>query len=391
MSKIIIGKVRGENGQSAIPRGEYDNSTTYNSPDLVTYNNDLYIALQETTGNLPTDSMFWRLCIKGAKQVPEGVTYVDLQSEDSEQLPNRIPVDADTLDGNPPEYFATKQEITSILKEFSKWQVFQINPNILINSNFKINQRGQKNYITSGTAQIYTFDRWKTFQNAENTVKVRRITDEVCGVYIESNGKGWTLGQYIENFEDFAGKTVTISAKIQDMLGGWQVCVSDTENSYHSLDFDNVIDGIVQKTLILSKDITRLLTCFYFTDSLDDGSGWIGVEWVKLELGETVTPYIPPDPSTELMRCQRYYFASSDEQATTIMLLDDDYTVGKRFFFPTTMRVYPTITLSGEGNSAVLTANNLDFYTKNGFDCNGKELTSGSWYVQFVEADAEIY
>ena len=31
------------------------------------------------------------------------------------------------------------------------------------------------------------------------------------------------------------------------------------------------------------------------------------LRWAKLELGANATPYLPPDPAIELLKCQRYY------------------------------------------------------------------------------------
>lgn len=124
-------------------RGEWVIGVAYETLDMVTHNLNLYIALKDTAIEPTDDGVNWQLLIEGvpiataseagkskpdgktitidpdgtlhgASQVPEGVTYVDLQSSDSEQLPDRIPVDADTLDGNPPEYFVTKQEIRNL-------------------------------------------------------------------------------------------------------------------------------------------------------------------------------------------------------------------------------------------------------------------------------------
>lgn len=43
------------------PRGAYDNLTTYSTGDLVTYLGSSYVAIQETTGNLPTDQTYWQI------------------------------------------------------------------------------------------------------------------------------------------------------------------------------------------------------------------------------------------------------------------------------------------------------------------------------------------
>ncbi len=129
-------------------RGEWVIGVAYETLDMVTHNLNLYIALKDTAIEPTDDGVNWQLLMEGvpiataskagkskpdgktitidpdgtlhgASQVPEGVTYVDLQSSDSEQLPDRIPVDADTLDGNPPEYFATKQEVLDL--DLTQW------------------------------------------------------------------------------------------------------------------------------------------------------------------------------------------------------------------------------------------------------------------------------
>ena len=45
------------------PAGDYDNATTYEVGDLVYYQGSSYIAKNQTTGNLPTDTNFWQLVI----------------------------------------------------------------------------------------------------------------------------------------------------------------------------------------------------------------------------------------------------------------------------------------------------------------------------------------
>jgi hypothetical protein len=43
------------------PTGAYNPSTTYNIGDSVSYNNSSYIAIQTTTGNVPTNTAYWQL------------------------------------------------------------------------------------------------------------------------------------------------------------------------------------------------------------------------------------------------------------------------------------------------------------------------------------------
>ena len=138
-------------------RGEWVIGVAYETLDMVTHNLNLYIALKDTAIEPTDDGVNWQLLIEGvpiataseagkskpdgktitidpdgtlhgASQVPEGVTYVDLQSSDSEQLPKRLLIDADTLGGNLPEYFVSKQEIRNLeVDSVTIWTV-QVSP-----------------------------------------------------------------------------------------------------------------------------------------------------------------------------------------------------------------------------------------------------------------------
>lgn len=48
------------------PTGAYNAATTYGIGDVVSYNNSSYIAIQATTGNLPTNTTYWQLLVSAA-------------------------------------------------------------------------------------------------------------------------------------------------------------------------------------------------------------------------------------------------------------------------------------------------------------------------------------
>src|SRR4030042_1051772 len=53
------------------PTGEYDNGTAYVTGDSVSYLESSYVAIQNTTGNLPTNTTYWQvLAIKGEDGEP---------------------------------------------------------------------------------------------------------------------------------------------------------------------------------------------------------------------------------------------------------------------------------------------------------------------------------
>ena len=130
------------------------------------------------------------------------------------------------------------------------------NPNLLINPDFKINQR-----VVSGTKtpnknpdgeDIHTYfvDRWGIDSGS--------VTINADGT-LTLNG---TMSQILENA---VGTNVTAS-------------VSAGMASYD--------------------DSTKTFTI--------TGNG-VTISWAKLETGSTPTPFSPPDTATELMKCKRYY------------------------------------------------------------------------------------
>lgn len=59
--KLIDNPVVLNLSQDLTPRGEYNAGTTYSTGDSVSYNGSSYVALQETTGNPPTNTTYWQL------------------------------------------------------------------------------------------------------------------------------------------------------------------------------------------------------------------------------------------------------------------------------------------------------------------------------------------
>lgn len=128
--------------------------------------------------------------------------------------------------------------------------------NLLINPDFKINQRG----ITGTFSEVnkYFVDRWKL---------------EWGTVTVNNDG------------------TITLNGRISQTF----------ENPLN--DVDNVITSISD-----GGDIATRIT--------DIDGDVIGVElsgtnrtisWVKMEYGKKATPFAPPEPATELVKCQRYF------------------------------------------------------------------------------------
>ena len=185
----------------------------------------------------------------------------------------------------------------------------KVNDNLLINPNFKINQRG----ITGTFSEVggYFVDRWKLDSGT---------------VTINSDG------------------TITLNGTISQKL---ENTVADDID--HSLS-QGVVSGTTTYTYeIISKKLSIT------------GQNAV-ISWVKLEYGIIKTPFVPPDPASELLKCQRYCYCIRNQSETAAQLLGVGYAqsateLNVNVNFPSSMRTPPTV---GIANSEKI------LYSKNG-------------------------
>nr|DAI26746.1 MAG TPA: tail fiber protein [Caudoviricetes sp.] len=212
------------------------------------------------------------------------------------------------------------------------------NPNLLINPNFAINQRGQTSY----SGAVYGVDRWKGIGGAITATPVAN------GIKLSSSG---TSNIYIKQIVEtnLAGKTVTASCKLSAINsgeGGRFAVYYSTDGSSWTL-----ISGMTIATAGISK-LTVTIPANAVYVSVDIGvrpSSDVVFEWAKLEIGSVATEFSPPDNATELLKCQRYYIDIGRNNSTS-------YLIGSGVFFsatlayvaipiPTTLRTAPTLIL----------------------------------------------
>lgn len=181
------------------------------------------------------------------------------------------------------------------------------NPNLIINPYFKnpINQRGLTTYSGGG----YTIDCWRLGNNyttAEITADGIKI-----GYADGATDVPAIFTTRIENYADFAGKTVTASVNIAESTSAkTQMMVTytaDGARKYHSVPTASA--GVHNITVQIPDNITDLELWLYGADirNGDTVDSCAVFEWAKIEIGSVATPFIPPDPATELAKCQRYY------------------------------------------------------------------------------------
>ena len=274
------------------------------------------------------------------------------------------------------------------------------NPNLLINSDFQVNQRNQTTYTTTGKA-IYTVDRWISYNLTNDTTEISVLSN---GIKVKStSGGNGRLRQTLEenDTKKLVGKTLTFSIKVLSNCSQcWLLTTKRRDEGGSEKRYTNVKAGdVLSLTFDVTSDYTQLGVQF----SSNDTNG-ISVAYAKLEVGSIVTPFSPKPYSQELADCQRYYCTedwSSANVPRVLYKVSEDYQDRGLICFPTEMRITPTINLVwGDNvinNSSYVGKKGIDTLTSKSFVPYVNRSSAGINNKQFVPsvksytADAEIY
>ena len=266
----------------------------------------------------------------------KGVTYIiKAKHEGVEIEANGITVDS-ALSGTSTNPVQNKAIVEALADK--------ANTNLLINPDFRVNQRGLSEYSTGSK---YTVDRWLCQIKASDAGKINVINN---GLNVESIELSDSSQSYINliqpiNLNDYPllyGKTVTLSIKLSNVVGTVHFrCMQGyrLQSDWVSDPRVQATDGVITLTFDIVEDSSNPILYFMVCmDSFVYPSSYT-VEWAKLELGSNATPFIPPDPATELEKCQRYYQIHTSGDINSVDLRPN-------------MRITPTITLLSDGNYA---------------------------------------
>ena len=177
------------------------------------------------------------------------------------------------------------------------------NENLLINPDFKINQRGKTDFSVSyhtgspiPQSQVYTVDRW-------------RIMDGEANI---SNGKYVLNGTIIQVLENSIGGDFTASVSVES--GTATASYNDSTKTF----------TIVGDAAVLN--------------------------WAKLEYSSNATQFFPPDPTTELLKCQRYFYkCTCNNIQGSIPSTCFNGCVRATVHLPTCMRTTPSLKIISAG------------------------------------------
>ncbi len=220
-------------------------------------------------------------------------------------------------------------------------------PNILINGDFQVWQRGTSFTLPSNGK--YSADRWGIWNYVDTNIKVYK-SGRVLRVeeYNAVGGVGAYTPMYqnIEGYAEYAGKTLTLSCNLTLDTGVTaSVSFYDGVTGYTtgaiSTSGTKVVTG-----LISSNPTTLQVTITLYREGLAVGKG-ITVNWVKLEVNDHATPFIPRNYGEEFALCQRYYQRLISTTYPPAARMATTHLPGMNF--QVTMRITPTITILSSG------------------------------------------
>jgi hypothetical protein len=153
------------------------------------------------------------------------------------------------------------------------------NPNLLINSDFKINQRGATSYEKMG----YSVDRWKIWNVT--------VTPNANGGITIKNDKYTDTGTFLQYLENATEGDSTLSCYVTSVSG--TVTMAADDNSQVVLK-----QGL---NVVHTSASTKAFTIF-----LNQGTS-ITLKWAKLEQGKHATAFVHPIYSEEYQKCMWYF------------------------------------------------------------------------------------
>lgn len=272
------------------------------------------------------------------------------------------------------------------------------NPNLLINGDFKINQRGSSTYTC--TKNEYTVDRWLGSNNLT-------VTKTASGVTLSntSTSASTTFVQKLEEpYSSFAGQSLTLSAKIAGEIYFLTTTIPATEPT----------TATTLKTATISTGVSLVMNV-YPNSILGFGiklspEATTTLTYLKLEVGTSPTIFTPRPYAEELAMCQRYYWISTASLAGNYPGYNiNEQTARFIITLPTIMRTNPTISQLNLNSIAILSngsqftpteisyhlysnnnsTNQLTYsLTTNGLIANHTNITR---LIQVFSLDAEIY
>lgn len=205
------------------------------------------------------------------------------------------------------------------------------NPNLLINGDFRVNQRGKTSYTHTGELYGYTYfvDRW--FAWGENPFTFDASTKTLTPN--TSNTGNSILSQWIEDVSGLLGKTITYSVSANDTVYSETVSIPTTLSNNVNLGQFTTPFGSIR--IWSNNNRLRFDIIVSYNQS-------IVLNYAKVEIGSVATPNSPRPYAEELAMCQRYY--QNINTISSLLYARTTEQLRAMINFKAEMRTTPTLT-----------------------------------------------
>lgn len=248
------------------------------------------------------------------------------------------------------------------------------NPNLLINPDFKINQRGATSYEQQG----YSVDRWKILNVT--------VTPSTSGGITVKNDKYTDTGTFIQILENATEGDSTLSCYVTSVTGTVTMFADDNTQVV-------LKQGL---NVVHTSNSTKNFSIF-----LNRGTS-ITLKWVKLEQGKVATSFIAPNPAEELEKCLRFSRYIPTIYCVPLRRYIGDISNARAYYLPlgcvfeTKLRAKGTISLKGgvfDSTSSSLGGIKEIDYSQDEIRqvIMPQEMTPWTLILKKVFIDAEIY
>lgn len=248
------------------------------------------------------------------------------------------------------------------------------NPNLLINPDFKINQRGETSY-TSAVSQpikiVYSVDRWCLYGhsltvNSDKSVTITPTT--------------YSDGALIQNLETPVDGDITVQVYAVGVSGTATVSVGPSDGST-TTEIGTLKNGL--NTFTFSKGIKMLV--------IRVKTGTLTLKYAKVEQGTVATSFITPNSANELMKCKRFYNCIEFVQVFYSSEIGMEYMFS---YIVQNMRTKPTVTFNAKDKYGLSKWETIVNDNNNGLTVIAIATTNkvGDCNIGgIVKLDAEIY
>lgn len=228
------------------------------------------IEIPDKTSQLTNDSNF------ATTDYVDNKEFVGLNKDSIIRYPKDLPI---------PDGYELVEEQFSALTDANNELILQAPltapQNLLINGDFKINQRGQTTYYANGTSWLYTVDMWRINNHSklyvnEGYVRFHKVDSDQQAL----------LNQVVKT----KGKSITV-IKVKEINGTATVRFGDS----------TVTKTITQSGIFTIENDTPISSVAI--DLVTNGH-YIDIEYIDLWEGDIAYPHVKEDKDIALMRCR---------------------------------------------------------------------------------------